>query len=256
MSVHKQFTIKILLRLLILNIRRTYGIILPKGDETFLKTIAIIDDDIYINDMLSELLEKNNYSTLKAYSGTEALYMLSENSPDLILLDLMLPGLSGEKVLSKISDIPVIVMSAKADVHSKVKLLLDGASDYITKPFDTAELLARIAVQLRKVSAANSKTLEFSDILLNTETHEVTVKNNPVRLTKTEFAILKLLMQNPAQVITKSAILDRISLDTPDCVESSLKVHISNIRRKFREYSETDYIEAVWGIGFKMSEKS
>lgn len=239
-----------------MNIKPNCDIILNKGDDAFLKTIAIIDDDIYINAMLTELLEKHNYSTLSAFSGTEALYMLSENTPDLILLDLMLPGLSGEKVLPKIKDIPVIVMSAKADVHSKVKLLLDGASDYITKPFDTAELLARIAVQLRKVSSANSKILEFSDIILNTETHEVTVKNNPVRLTKTEFAILKLLMQNPSQVITKSTILDRISLDTPDCVESSLKVHISNIRRKFREYSETDYIEAVWGIGFKMSEKS
>ncbi|MDE6665074.1 MAG: response regulator transcription factor [Ruminococcus sp.] len=221
-----------------------------------MKTIAIIDDDIYINGMLSELLEKNNYITISAYSGTEALYMLSENKPDLILLDLMLPGISGEKVLPKIKDIPVIVMSAKADIHSKVKLLLDGASDYITKPFDTAELLARIAVQLRKVSVANSKTLEFSDIILNTETHEVKVKNNPVRLTKTEFAILKLLIQNPEQVLTKSVILDRISLETPDCVESSLKVHISNIRRKFREFSDTDYIDAVWGIGFKMAEKS
>ncbi|MCM1505977.1 MAG: response regulator transcription factor [Ruminococcus flavefaciens] len=221
-----------------------------------MKTIAIIDDDIYINDMLSELLTRNNYNILKAYSGTEALYMLSEKTPDLILLDLMLPGLSGENVLPKIKDIPVIVMSAKADVHDKVRLLMDGASDYITKPFDTAELLARIAVQLRKVSVAKSKILEFSDIVLNTETHEVTVKNNPVKLTKTEFAILKLLMLNPSQVITKSAMLDRISLDTPDCVESSLKVHISNIRRKFREYSDRDYIEAVWGIGFKMCEKS
>lgn len=221
-----------------------------------MKTIAIIDDDIYISDMLRDLLNRNGYNTLQAYSGTEAVYMLSENVPDLILLDLMLPGLSGEKVLKTISNIPIIVMSAKADVDSKVKLLLDGASDYITKPFDTAELLARIAVQLRKVSALKSGILEFSDIRLNTETHEVTVKENPVRLTKTEFAILKLLMQNPSQVITKSAILDRISIDTPDCVESSLKVHISNIRRKFREHSDCDYIEAVWGIGFKMAEKS
>ncbi len=221
-----------------------------------MKKIAIIDDDIYISDMLRDLLNRNGYNTLQAYSGTEAVYMLSENVPDLILLDLMLPGLSGEKVLKTISNIPIIVMSAKADVDSKVKLLLDGASDYITKPFDTAELLARIAVQLRKVSALKSGILEFSDIRLNTETHEVTVKGNPVRLTKTEFAILKLLMQNPSQVITKSAILDRISLDTPDCVESSLKVHISNIRRKFREHSDCDYIEAVWGIGFKMAEKS
>lgn len=240
----------------ILNIRPNYGIILAEGVDIFLKTIAIIDDDIYISDMLRELLTRNGYHTLQAYSGTEAVYMLSENTPDLILLDLMLPGLSGENVLKRISGIPVIVMSAKADVQSKVKILLDGASDYITKPFETAELLARIAVQLRKVTALKSGILEFSDIILNTETHEVTVREKPVKLTKTEFAILKLLMQNPSQVITKSVILDRISLDTPDCVESSLKVHISNIRRKFREYSETDYIEAVWGIGFKMSEKS
>ncbi len=239
-----------------MNIFRTYGTILSEGADKFLKTIAIIDDDIYISDMLRDLLTRNGYNTLQAYSGTEALYMLSGDTPDLILLDLMLPGLSGENVLKKINNIPVIVMSAKADVNSKVKLLLDGASDYITKPFDTAELLARIAVQLRKVSMESSGILVFSDIVLNTETYEVTIKGNPVRLTKTEFAILKLLMRNPSQVITKSVILDRISLETPDCVESSLKVHISNIRRKFRKYSEIDYIEAVWGIGFKMSEKS
>ncbi|MDE6780265.1 MAG: response regulator transcription factor [Ruminococcus sp.] len=221
-----------------------------------MKTIAIIDDDIYISDMLRELLSRNGYNTMQAYSGTEAVYMLSENTPDLILLDLMLPGLSGENVLKKITGIPVIVMSAKADVHNKVRLLMDGAADYVTKPFETAELLARIAVQLRKATVMNSGILEFRDIKLNTETHEVTLKDNPVKLTKTEFAILKLLMSNPSQVITKSVMLDRISLDTPDCVESSLKVHISNIRRKFREYSDSDYIEAVWGIGFKMSEKS
>lgn len=239
-----------------MNIYRTYGIILHEGVGGFLKTIAIIDDDIYISDMLKELLSRNGYDTMQAYSGTEAVYMLSEKTPDLILLDLMLPGLSGEKVLQKICGIPVIVMSAKADVHDKVRLLMDGAADYVTKPFETAELLARIAVQLRKVTALKSGILEFADIRLNTENHEVTVRDNPVKLTKTEFAILKLLMQNPSQVITKSVILDRISLDTPDCVENSLKVHISNIRRKLREYSDYNYIEAVWGIGFRMSEKS
>ncbi|MDE6835180.1 MAG: response regulator transcription factor, partial [Ruminococcus sp.] len=158
----------------------------------FLKTIAIIDDDIYINAMLSELLGKNNYNTISAYSGTEAIYVLSEHTPDLILLDLMLPGLSGERLLTEMKDIPVIVMSAIADIDSKVKLLLEGASDYITKPFDTKELLARIAVQLRNVSAEKSGILEFSDIVMNTRTHELTVENNPVRLNKKEFAILKI----------------------------------------------------------------
>lgn len=218
--------------------------------------IAIIDDDKYINEMLADLLNREGYSTLRAYSGTEALYMLTENTPDLVLLDLMMPGLSGEKVLPKIKGIPVIVMSAKADVQDKVSLLLDGAADYITKPFDTRELLARITVQLRKSQAENSGVLTYGGLTLRTDLHEVRTEKNAVRLTKTEFAILKLLMLNPNQVITKSTILDRISEDTPDCVESSLKVHISNLRKKLREAAGKEYIEAVWGIGFKLTAKN
>ncbi|MGN0609801.1 MAG: response regulator transcription factor [Oscillospiraceae bacterium] len=217
-----------------------------------MKTIAVIDDDIHIGNMLEELLSKEGYCVIRAYSGTEALYLLSQRAPDLILLDLMMPGLSGEEVLTKISGIPVIVMSAKVDIGSKVELLLGGAADYITKPFDTQELLARIAVQLRQNAVRNARMLEFSDIVLNTDTHEVTAGGTAVRLTKTEYAILKLLMLNPSQVVSKSAILDKISEDTPDCVESSLKVHISNLRRKLREASGKDYIESVWGIGFKL----
>lgn len=215
--------------------------------------IAVIDDDKYINDMLADLLSREGYGVLRAYSGTEAVYLLSENKPDLVLLDLMMPGLTGEEVLPKIKGIPVIVMSAKADVQNKVSLLLEGAADYITKPFDTRELLARITVQLRKNQAENADVLTCGGITLRTDLHEVTAEGNTVRLTKTEFAILKLLMVNPNQVIAKSTILDRISEDTPDCVESSLKVHISNLRRKLREACGKDYIEAVWGIGFKFS---
>ena len=115
-----------------------------------MKIIAVIDDDIPIGDMLTEVLSREGYAVLRAYSGTEALYLLSQKKPDLVLLDLMLPGLSGEEVLPHIKDIPVIILSAKANVQDKVELLLGGAADYITKPFDTRELLARIAVQLRK----------------------------------------------------------------------------------------------------------
>lgn len=219
-----------------------------------MSTIAVIDDDQHINEMLTDLLTREGYSVINAYSGTEAVYLLSQNVPDLVLLDLMMPGLSGEGVLSQIKEIPVIVMSAKADIQNKVELLLGGAADYITKPFDTQELLARITVQLRQNRIKNSDILTFEDLILNCVSHEVMAGGNAVRLTKTEYAILKLLMQNPAQVITKSAILDKISIDTPDCVESSLKVHISNLRRKLREASCKDYIESVWGIGFKMRE--
>lgn len=220
-----------------------------------MKNILIIDDDIYINDMLEKVLVQEGYLVSHAYSGTETLLLLQNSTPDLILLDLMLPGLAGEEVLPKISNIPVIVMSAKVDVKNKVSLLLNGAVDYITKPFDIDELLARIIVQLRKIEKPiNSEKLVYEEILLDVTTHVVSVCNQDIKLTKTEFAILKLLMENPKQIITKTILLDRISEDTPDCMESSLRVHISNLRKKLREVSGKDYIEAVWGIGFKMAE--
>lgn len=219
-----------------------------------MKTIAVIDDDVYIGDMLEKLLSGAGYAVKRAYSGTEAVYLLSGKQPDLILLDLMLPGLSGEEILPKIKDIPVIVLSAKADVQNKVRLLLGGATDYMTKPFDSEELLARVAVQLRNAGRNQSDVLTFESLSLNNASHSFSVGDVPVKLTKTEYAIIKLLMINAGQVITKSAILDEISEDTPDCVEGSLKVHISNLRKKIREAGGKDYIEAVWGIGFKLRE--
>lgn len=221
-----------------------------------MKHIFIVDDDIHIGNMLEDALQREGYKVSRAYSGTEALLVLSTQTPDLILLDLMLPGLNGEEVLPKIQGIPVIILSAKSETAHKVQLLLDGACDYITKPFDLTELLARITVQLRNASSQPilRHTLTFQEINLNTETHSVSVQDRPVKLTRTEYAILKLLMENPSQVITKSVLLDRISEDTPDCMESSLKVHISNLRKKLKAITDKDYIEAVWGIGFKMKE--
>lgn len=218
-----------------------------------MKTILIVDDDIQIGDMLQTLLTKAGYCVLRAYSGTEALLILSGKSPDLVLLDLMLPGLSGEDVLPKMEGIPVIVLSAKADVQDKVNLLLGGAADYMTKPFDTKELLARIAVQLRRPARGQSAILTAGDLALNPMSHAVTARGNAVTLTKTEFAILKLLLANPEQVIARSVILDRISHDTPDCTERSLKQHVSNLRKKLMDAAGKDYIEAAWGIGFKLN---
>ena len=143
-------------------------------------------------------------------------------------------------------------MSAKADIENKVSLLLGGAVDYVTKPFDTKELLARITVALRVAAPSLNRTLTFQDITLDTFTYEVFIADQKVKLTRTEYAILKLLMQNPKQVIAKSFLLEKISEDTPDCTENSLKMHISNLRKKLREISQKDYIEAVWGIEFKM----
>ncbi len=218
-----------------------------------MKTIAIIDDDVYIGDMLEELLRGEGYGVLRAYSGTEALMLLSANAPDLVLLDLMLPGLSGEELLPKINNLPVIIVSAKPDVDNKVELLLGGACDYITKPFDTKELLARVAVQLRNSSPRSGNDLSsVGDLALDFAFRGVSVCGVQVHLTPTEYAILKILIQNPNRVISKSFILDRISQDTPDCTESSLKVHISNLHRKLREAGGKEYIESVWGIGFRL----
>lgn len=155
-----------------------------------MKQILIIDDDAHIGNMLEEVLVKEGYKILRAYSGTEALLVLSTAKPDLILLDLMLPGLSGEEVLPKIKGIPVIVVSAKVDVDNKVDLLLGGAVDYVTKPFETKELVARIKVALRNVSVPVNTVLSFDKINLDTMTHDVSVNQQEVKLTRTEYAIL------------------------------------------------------------------
>ena len=224
-----------------------------RRETTLLPHILITDDDIHINTMLEKVLTAEGYTVSKAFSGTEALLLLSKQKPDLILLDLMLPGLSGEELLPKIKDIPVIVISAKADTANKVELLIGGASDYITKPFELSELLARIKVQLRRTADNMKKnTLIYRDLSLDCDTLTAEIGGSKVHLTRTECAILKLLMMKPDTPVSRSAILDRISGDTPDCTERSLKQHIGNIRKKLQTVNGTDYIEAVYGIGYKM----
>ena len=226
-----------------------------------LTTIAIIEDDVHIGDIIEKSLRSEGYQTCRAYSGTEARYLLADDKakqrPNLILLDLMLPGMTGEELLSQIHDIPVIVISAKVGVDDKVDALLSGAADYITKPFAIKELLARITVQLRKkeapVDAQMEKELSAGDLKLDLVMHEVGVGGIAIRLTRTEFAILRYLMQNAGQVLSKAAILDCISIDTPDCTDSSLKQPISNLRKKLQDLGKSDCIEAVWGIGFRLN---
>lgn len=219
-----------------------------------MKYILIVDDDVPIGDLLEEALGREGYRVARAYSGTEALLALDRERPDLVLLDLMLPGLSGEEVLPRLKGVPTIIVSAKAEVAGKVALLLGGAADYVTKPFALEELLARVAVALRFAPAQGGMTLTWGPLALDPAARRVTAAGEEVRLTRTEYAILKLLLQNPTQVVTKSALLDRIAADTPDCTESSLKMHVSNLRRKLRQASGGDWVEAVWGIGFKLAE--
>ena len=217
------------------------------------KTVLIVEDEKSIVDILQYNLKKE-YNILTANDGEAGLDMALKENPDILLLDLMLPGLPGEELLPHLAGIPVIVVSARAATEDKVNLLLGGAADYITKPFQLPELLARITVQLRRVeNPLPNSVLEAGSLRLDTHSHTLTLGGIPVRLTPTEYAILKLLLQRPGQVITRSLLLEHISQDTPDCSEGSLKQHISNLRGKLRAADGWDYIQAVWGIGFRLA---
>ena len=217
-----------------------------------MKHILIVEDDVPIGNLVEEALTGAGYRVTRAYSGTEALYALDRERPCLVLLDLILPGLSGEEVLPRVKGIPVIVLSAKAGVEDKVGLLLGGAADYMTKPFAMKELLARVTVALRGAATPDGGVLTFGGLRVDPASRTVSAGERGVSLTRTEYAILKLLVQNPGQVIAKSALLERIGTDTPDCTESSLKTHVSHLRKKLRDAGGRDYIEAVWGIGFRL----
>ncbi|MBR5421583.1 MAG: response regulator transcription factor [Lachnospiraceae bacterium] len=219
------------------------------------KTILIVDDDMHIGDLLEEALGLEGYRVLRAWSGTEAVLLLEKSRPDLILLDLMLPGMSGEELLKKIEGIPVIIMSARSETEHKVKLLSEGASDYIAKPFAVSEVLARVGAILRLAALAAPESgqheLRVGELCLDAELMLAKKEDKEVALTRTEAAILNILMQNDGRPVGRNTILDRISESTPDCTERSLKQHVSNIRKKLETLDGRDHIEAVYGIGFR-----
>ena len=215
--------------------------------------ILIVEDDEDIGAVLQRELKKDGYEVLRATTGTEGRMMLGAN-PDLILMDLMLPGMSGEELLTHIpKETPVIAVSARSSTDDKITLLSEGCVDYITKPFDIRELKARVNAALRTTACnSNSVHITCGDLVIDTAKHEVYVEDKEVKLTRTEYAILKMLATGGGRVISKSELLDLIKSETPDCTESSVKVHISNLRKKIKEHTDTEYIEAVWGIGFKL----
>jgi DNA-binding response OmpR family regulator len=218
-------------------------------------TILIIEDDKDINEMLTKLLTNNNYNVMNAYSGTEGV-LVHNDSIDLILLDLMLPGKNGEEIIKELknkNNVPVIVMSAIQDIDKKVDLFDLGANDYITKPFHNDELLARIKVQLRDKSNTISNILKFKDIELNRVNFTVNCNNKEVSFTKKEFELLKLLMENENQTLTKSMIFDSIWNDENSADDNTLNVHISKIKNKLKECNpDEEYIETVWSIGYRL----
>lgn len=223
------------------------------------QNILIVEDDAHINNLLKEALEKENFVCEQAFSGSEAKLLVEMKSYSLILLDLMLPGISGEEVLSVIrskSRTPVIVLTAKDSLDEKVDILVNGADDYITKPFEIKEVLARIGVQLRHSASGqpeNSSVITCSDLMLDRQNFTVTVNNILLpKITRQEFAILELLARHPKRVFSKEEIFE-YAWDEPYMGETkTLDVHISNIRKKIKKVTDREYIETVWGIGYKL----
>ncbi len=221
--------------------------------------ILVVEDDTDISKMLTELLNAEGYYVRAAFSGTEGLLCLTHENYDIMLLDLMLPGLSGEELLVKSKNLRegllVIALSAKDDTETKISVLKNGADDYLTKPFDTGELLARIEAALRRVSKKNpgsASTLAYRDLVINKETFEVTLLGSFVSLTKHEYLILELLMSSPNKVFTKNNIFESVWNAEFLGEDNAVNVHISNIRQKFSKITDEPYIQTVWGIGFKM----
>ena len=221
-----------------------------------MKKILVVEDDNTIHKIIEDILKKEHYIVISAYSGTEAISIIENDNIDLILLDLMLPGINGEDIVKKANKtLPIIVISAKTSSVDKAKVLLEGANDYITKPFEKIELLARIQVQLSISSnKIKNKNLKYKEIELLEDNKTMKIQTNKIILTRTEYTIMKELLLNPSKVVTKTRLLDLMSIDSENCDESSLKVHISNIRKKIRKITQVEYLEAVWGIGFKIKE--
>ena len=222
--------------------------------------ILIVEDDVHINQMLCDLLQSNGYTPIAVYSGTEALLLLSRDTFSLLLLDLMLPGKTGEQVLSEMrvsSATPVIVLTARTDKETTVELLRMGADDYITKPFDNNELLARVDIQLRRnlPREAGGKQLKYKDITLDLDGYDALINRERAELSKREFEILRLLMEHPNKVFTKNNLYESVWGGKFVGDDNTVNVHISKLRAKLGSLSpDTEYIQTVWGIGFKMKE--
>lgn len=222
-----------------------------------MEKILIVEDDNNINQMIYEMFTKAGYSCTSAFSGTEALLRAESGQFGLIILDLMLPGMPGDEVLKNIrkkSIVPVIVLSAKDELDTKVDLLTLGANDYITKPFELKELEARALVQLRDNKIENnSGIIEFNSLKYDIQKKQVSIGGENIPLTVHELKIMELLLRHPGQVFSKNEIYEYAWDDYYIGEDKTINVHISNIRQKIKKVTDTEYIETVWGLGFKLA---
>lgn len=221
--------------------------------------ILIVEDDTDTNNLITNALTKEGYQCVQAFSGTECLLHIKDKAFRLVILDLMLPGKNGEELIRDIkqnSNTPVIILSAKDNIDSKLQLLRYGAEDYMTKPFDIRELIVRVMVQLRRVSSnmPTAKKSAYKDLILNADGYSLNVGDTTISLTRQEYRIMELLMSSPKQVFSKQVIYSYAWDDLYIGDDNTVNVHISNIRKKLSKISDKEYIDTIWGIGFKMAE--
>lgn len=227
--------------------------------------ILIVEDDTDINHLIRKILIREGYETMQAFSGTEALLLLKMEIPDMLILDLMLPGMSGEELIQEVrrnfdTEIPILVISAKAALESKVQVLKGGADDYLTKPFEPEEVLARVYAALRRCRRMGlkreegQKVLEYKKLKIYPNSRKVVMDNEELALTMHEYDILKLLVSKPDRVYSRENIYELVWQNGYYGEDNTVSVHVSNIRRKLAALDpEEEYIKTVWGIGFKMA---
>ncbi|SFR87784.1 response regulator transcription factor [Anaeromicropila populeti] len=231
--------------------------------------ILVVEDDLDINKLLEKILQKQGYEVVCAFSGTEADLRLSLKSFDLVLCDLMIPGISGEELIGRIRKgkyIPIIALTAKLAIDDKVKVLELGADDYMTKPFEVRELLARVKVQIRRGGLLQEENmnrkhwgedsnmpLTYRDLFLYQESRIVELRGEKLDLTAHEFDILRTMMENPQKVFSKDALYEAVWENGYYGEDNTVSVHISNIRKKMGRITQDEYISTVWGIGYKLN---
>ena len=224
--------------------------------------ILVVEDDPDLNRLMCRILTDGGYDVRPAFSGSEAVLWAEQYEYDLVLLDLMLPGLTGEEFIAQMrrkKTMPILVLSAKAGLEDRVNVLRLGADDFISKPFDNAEVLARVEAQLRRyrqfsAPAEAGEVLRLGDLVLDREAVRVTAGGKDVALTAREFEILALLLSHPKKVYTREQLYENVWGGEYMGDDNTVNVHISNLRSKLGRVSDREYIKTVWGIGFKMNE--
>lgn len=220
-----------------------------------MQKILIIEDDITINNLLCSIIQKGGYATGSAYNGTDGLSMALTGDYSLVLMDLMLPQKSGEDIIRELrrsQNVPVVILSAKGEIHNRIELFRLGADDYITKPFDIDEVMLRIQAVLRRTAAHGGNEISFREIVLNKESKRIFVCGNEITCTAMEYCILELFLTNPSKVFSKRNLFESVTGNEYLSDDNTMNVHISNLRKKIAEYTDDKYIETVYGMGYRL----